>query len=133
MPRKPYRIPPDEVVVAAITKVLARHGRVRSQTRLRALVQESLRTIDAAYAAGGERVRRLAVRSGFARLDIRARNDDAPADSKKGCAVCGGRLRRTKNRTLEGKVVGVGWRCGRCGFFSGKQARVPTRYVFYKK
>lgn len=123
------KIPPDELVVAAITKVLSENGVVTSQTRLRDLLVDELARFDTDYAVSGERARILAVRKGLARVEIHGRRGEAKAMTA--CPVCGSRMSRVRNRTLTGSEVDVGVKCKRCGFWVGKSGRVPSRYVFY--
>ena len=130
----PYRVPSDEEVVAAITSVLSRHGIVRSQKRLKLLVDGQLSRIDAKYRVSLPRVRQLAVASGFAQVNIHSRRAPQSSDLPIECPVCGQKMAPIRNKTLEGKrAVSFERKCGRCGYFTGRLGRVPTRYVFHKK
>ena len=63
-------------------------------------------------------------------LEIHARE----ANEKRGltkCPVCGERVKRLKNMTVFGGTVTLGFKCPKCGYWSGLRRRVPTRYVFH--
>lgn len=129
--RMGYKVPSDEEVLGALTRVLAREGTVETQRRLRDAVLAELHLLDADYSVTGERVRTLAVRSRYVDLEIEAGTTDR--DPPKACPVCGGAFRTVKNRTLEGKVVTIQWRCTRCPYRTGEDRRVPLRYTFHAK
>jgi DNA-directed RNA polymerase subunit RPC12/RpoP len=46
------------------------------------------------------------------------------------CPVCGGSLRPIRNQTLLGDEVTLGYRCGRCSYWTHLKRRVPVRYQF---
>jgi C4-type Zn-finger protein len=48
------------------------------------------------------------------------------------CPVCRSALRAIRNRTLEGDRVVLGYRCGRCGYWTHLRRRVPVRYRFVR-
>ncbi|MBI4393410.1 MAG: hypothetical protein HY556_06405 [Euryarchaeota archaeon] len=125
------KVPPEDLVVAAITKVLAENGVVTSQGRLRSLVAEELAAFDGDYTVSADRARQLAVRKGVARIEIHARRGEHR--TLESCPVCSSRLSKVKNRTLDGSEVHVGVKCKRCGFWVGQKGRVPSRYVFYDR
>ncbi|MFO8133752.1 MAG: hypothetical protein R6U10_07495 [Thermoplasmatota archaeon] len=123
-----YRLPSSEEVVVAIYKALHKHGTIDTQHRLRREVLQELRAWDNDYTVSEERVRELAARATFARVDVYTREGDGEA---RRCPVCGGDLQRVKNRSLWGKEVTVGYTCETCSYRGGVRQRVPTRYVFH--
>jgi hypothetical protein len=123
------RIPRDEEVLAATLEVLAREGHVDTQRRLGELVAERLAQRDPDYAVTGERVRRLAVRSGSVDVRIRTREDGA-TPTMESCPVCGSELEERRNATLEGGETSTGYRCTWCPWWTGQTLRVPRRYDF---
>lgn len=131
-PRAPLARVRDEEVVAAIASVFARHDRVETQRRLRALVAHELARRRGAASVGGERVRLLAIRSGLVRLETRTKTSDG-IEGLEACPVCKGKLRRVRNRTLTGGRVLVGLRCPACGYRTGRDLEVPTKYVFHRR
>ena len=81
---------------------------------------------------GGARVRRLVIDSGLVGVEIHARE----SEEKKGltrCPVCGERVKKLKNMTVFGGTVTLGFKCPRCGYWSGLRRRIPTRYVFRRR
>lgn len=126
-----YRVPSDEEVLGALTRVLSRERTVETQHRLRDAVLAELHLLDASYRVSGERVRQLAVRSRYVELEIETGVTDE--DPPGACPVCGGEFQSVRNRTLDGKTVTIQWRCTRCPYRTGEDRRVPLRYVFHAK
>jgi hypothetical protein len=122
----------DEEIVAALASVFARYERVETQHRLRRLVAEELAKRRDAAKVSGPRVRLLAIRSGLVRMETRTKTSDG-IERLEACPVCRARLRRVRNRTLRGGVVLVGLRCVQCGYKTGRELEVPTRYVFHRR
>lgn len=123
-----YRIPSEEQIRAAIARVFQTRHEVNSQRALRRLVEKDLRGAEN-FRVGGERVRHIAIDSGLVVLQIHTRE----ADQKRGltkCPVCGERVKRLKNMTVWGGTVTLGFKCPKCGYWSGLRRRVPVRYVF---
>ncbi len=123
-----YSLPSSEEVVVAIYKVLRDHGTVDTQQKLRQEVLHELRAWDSSYTVSEERVRTLAARANFTRVDVHSREGHTPA---RRCPVCGGTLQRVKNLSLWGEEVTVGYTCDICSYKGGMRQRVPTRYVFH--
>jgi hypothetical protein len=117
----------DEEIVAIVIKILLREGTVATQARLARLANREL--AKRGHHVTGERVRVLAARSGLVSLAIRARTD-GPAGELRTCPVCRSKLERTENRTLTGKAAATGYKCTRCPWWTGRELRVPSRYVF---
>jgi hypothetical protein len=124
-----YRIPPDDVVLLAMQDVLAKHKSVDSQHLFKRLVERAMSHGDEAFHVGERRLRILALSSGTARLDIRYRE----MPGKKAitlCPVCGERLQRSRNQTVFGGTVTLGYTCKVCGYATGVKRKVPVRYIF---
>lgn len=126
-----YRVPSDEEVLGAVTRVLAREGTVTSQRELREEVLEELALLDDDYTVSGERVRVLAVRSRYVDLAIRLGVSDRDPPDR--CPVCRSGFEKVRNRTLDGEEVTIGWSCTRCPYWTGEDRRVPLRYTFQGK
>jgi len=125
-----YKVPSDEEVVEAIQKAMTGSHIVRSQTELRALVQTELKVKDPAYSITNERLRRIALEKVGLAIEMQSRElEDGPALSK--CPVCKSPLKATKNVTIYGGTVTLGFKCTKCPFWTGVKRRVPTRYTFY--
>src|SRR2546425_12572056 len=95
-----YRIPKDDVVRAAISRVFQTRHEVSSQRALKRLVEREVRGSEN-FRVGEERIRHLAIESGLTRLEIRARE----ADERRGvtkCPVCGERGEGVKDKTRFG-------------------------------
>lgn len=126
-----YRIPKVDVVRDAISRVLTTRHQVTSQRQLKRLVERDLRG-DEMYRIGPRRLRLAAIDSGFVDLEIHTR-ETVERRSQVKCPVCGSRLRKTRNMTVFGGTVTLGYRCDRCRYWTGLRKRVPTRYVFTRK
>lgn len=122
----------DEEVVAALAAVFARHDKVETQRRLRELVAKELGRRRPGARVSGERARALAVRAGLVRLEMRTKAGDGIQGVSQ-CPVCGGKLRKVRNRTLSGGQVLVGLRCAACGYRAGQRIAVPTKYTFHRR
>lgn len=124
---KPRKRARDEEVVAVLVKVMLDEGTVASQTRLAQLVNRQLSK--RGMRVTGERVRVLAVKSGLVGVTMRARTD-GPTPELERCPVCRSKLKRTANRTLAGATTPTGYKCTTCPWWTGRDLRVPSHYVF---
>lgn len=124
------RVPGDELVGYALRQVMASAGTINSQTKLLEMVNRELAKGDSLYRVGPQRLRRICATSGFCSLEVRARKNLDERGSSDDCPVCGAALDRVKNKTLFGGTVTLEYRCARCPYWTGKERRVPTRYVF---
>ena len=97
-----YHVPASEEIVVAIYKALKKHGTIDSQTKMRDMVMEELHMLDRKYRVSPQRVRKLAVKAGFIRMEI-------------------------KSREGEGEIS----RCPVCNYKSGVKKQIPTRYIFH--
>lgn len=125
-----YSIPKDVDVILAIRNVLARFKAVRSQRELRQRVEGELNFGGGDYHVSEERVRRLAVISGVARLRVFTRATGKGGEISD-CPVCGEPLRPERNMTVYGKEITTGHRCAKCDFRTETgNLRKPSRYEF---
>jgi hypothetical protein len=127
-----YRIPKDGDVVIAIRNVLARYRTVESQRRLKELVENELNQGDGEFRASGPRIRKLAIISGIADVEVHTRGIGKKWEGTT-CPVCGSRLNESRNMTVYGDTVTIGYQCPRCTYCSGKDRRAPSRYVFSRR
>lgn len=125
-----YRVPPDDVVVGAAKAMLRSAKSIVSQRELRHQVARVLRKMDPRYAIGEDRLRRLLAVQPFVRLELRARKGSREKVLTR-CPVCRSSLQRLKNQTLFGGEVTLTLRCSACGYWTGKEKRVPTLYIFH--
>jgi len=126
-----YRIPSDARIRESLARILSTRQIVDSQRKLKQLVDKDLRG-DEKYRVGEPRLRLLAIESGLVNLEIRCR-DTQEMRSLVRCPVCGERLKKVRNMTVFGGTVTLGYRCGRCKYWTGLKRRVPTRYVFTRR
>ena len=126
-----YRIPSDDRVRGSLVRVFSTRQMVDSQRWLKQLVERDLKG-DERFRVGEPRLRLLAIESGLVDLEIRCR-DTTEMRSLVRCPVCGERLKKVRNMTVFGGTVTLGYRCGRCKYWTGLRRRVPTRYVFHRK
>ena len=127
-----YHIPSDDEIKSALDKVLKKFRTVNSQYRLKKLVTKELNANKKKYGVTGSRLRFLAINSDFVKLEIHSREGD-PKKLMTKCPVCGSSLKRVKNLTIWGGEVTIEFRCNKCGYWTGKKKRIPTRYVFHYK
>ena len=127
-----YHIPSDEKVEKALNKVLKKFHTVSSQHKLQKLVKKELKTKKKQFGVSEQRLRDIAIKSGFVNLEIHSREGD-PHKILTKCPVCKNSLKRVKNLTIWGGEVTIEFRCSKCGYWTGKKKRIPTRYVFHFK
>lgn len=127
-----YKLPSDEEVADAVRMALSRRGVVNSQRRLTQLVLKELKAMDPDFSVTEERVRRIAIDRGIAKVNIIARDSEKRTASNE-CPVCGEKMKRIRNLTVYGGSVNLGYRCSRCGYWTGLTNRRPTRYIFSQK
>ena len=126
----PYRIPPEDLLAEVIRKVLSRRPMVVSQRKLTQMVLKELRSYDEQYAATEERIRKVAIDSSAAKIEIHCREGEERSRYSK-CPVCSSKMRRVRNETIFGGTVTLGYKCTKCPYWTGLKRRIPIRYVFY--
>jgi hypothetical protein len=129
---KKYKVPSEDDIIEAIQKAMTGNNIVRSQTELRALVQAELKTKDPAFSITNERLRRIALEKVGLAIEIQGRDLEGGPPLVK-CPVCKSPLKATKNVTIYGGTVNLGFTCTKCPYWTGVKRRVPTRYTFYKR
>jgi uncharacterized protein with PIN domain len=127
-----YHIPSDERLIRTIRQVFRKYRSITSQHRLKTLVERELRTKEKSFGVTGARLRLLLITHNLAKVEIHSREGD-PRKILTRCPVCNNTLNRVKNQTIWGGEVTLEFRCGRCGYWTGKKKRIPTRYVFHQK
>lgn len=127
-----YHIPSDKQVETVLKRVLKKFRIVHSQNKLKQLATKELNIKKKKFGISGERLRNIAIRSDFVKLEIHSREGD-PKKILVKCPVCTGSLKRVKNLTIWGGEVTIEFRCPTCGYWTGKKKRIPTRYVFHLK
>lgn len=130
----PYSIPSDEEIRDALEMVMKRTKAVGSLSKLRELVLRELKIRDPDYTVSPRRLRELAVTAPYIKTRIEARRNTRKGDFKGKCPVCGGNLTMTKNETIFGGTVTLGYSCENCPYWTTMKRRVPIRYRFeYEK
>ncbi len=127
-----YHILSDEKILGAVAKVFAKNHKVSSQHKLKKLVEKELQRKKQQAHVGEPRLRTLVLNSGLVQVEIHTREGDPDKILHK-CPVCGGSLARVKNQTIYGGEVTLEFRCGQCGYWTGKKKKIPTLYVFHLK
>ena len=127
-----YHIPSDEQVLNSLEKVLKEFRTVNSQNKLQKIVAKELTTKKKKFNVSASRLRNIAINSDFVKLEIHSREGD-PKKLMIKCPVCNSSLKRVKNLTIWGGEVTIEFRCNKCGYWTGKKKRIPTRYVFHFK
>jgi hypothetical protein len=125
-----YHIPSDKLINKSLKNIFKKTHTVNSQRELRNLIIKELKTNDKNYSVSGKRLRNLALETDFIKLDIHSREGD-PKKILSKCPVCGNSLNRVKNLTIWGGEVTIEFRCLKCGYWTGKKKRIPTRYIFH--
>lgn len=129
MPKREYRIASDEQILDALKKVLARRRMIDSQRSLKKLVEAQ---IENDFRVGEVRLRHLAIESRLINLETICRESPLRKALVK-CPVCDYRLNKVRNLTVFGGTVTLGYKCKKCGYWSGLRKRIPTRYIFTRR
>jgi hypothetical protein len=127
-----YHIPTEDQIKVVLENVLKKFRTVQSQNKLKKLVTKELNTKKKKFVVTGNRLRNIAINSDFVKLEIHSREGD-PKKLMVKCPVCRSTLKRVKNLTIWGGEVTIEFRCNKCGYWTGKKKRIPTRYVFHLK
>ncbi len=128
-----YKVPKDGEVVLAIRNVLARYKNIHSQRELKERVENELNFGNDNYRVGEVRIRRLAIISGMADIKVhtKATGHDIAISN---CPVCATKLKASRNMTVYGKTVTLGYKCPECDYWTEKgNLRLPSRYEFSVK
>jgi hypothetical protein len=123
-----YHIPSNEEISIAIYRVLLKQGTVTSQEELGEKVNRELKKLNMTYQVSPQRVRRIAAKTGYIRMEIHSRDDEGDLDV---CPVCNSRLQKEYGVSLWGKKVVTGLLCPTCEYKTGKRWQRPTRYIFH--
>jgi hypothetical protein len=127
-----YHIPSDEIINKALINLFKKTQTVNSQKELKKLIKKEIKTKKRNYSVSEKRLRRIALETDFIKIDIHSRQGD-PNKILSKCPVCENSLHRVKNLTIWGGEVTIEFRCLKCGYWTGKKKRIPTRYVFHYK
>ena len=125
-----YHIPIDSDIKSALETVLKKLNVVSSQNKLKSLVTEELNKKDDKFGVTGSRIRNIAISSNFVKVEIHSREGDIKRPITK-CPVCGSSLKQVKNLTIWGGEVTIKLKCVKCNYWTGKNKRIPTRYIFH--
>ncbi len=125
-----YTLPDEDMLKSIVRRVLRRKGVVESQSELVREVRKHLNHVDPSYRVSPRRVRLTAIEDPHIKLEIRYRLTDIHTENFEKCPVCGSKMTKVKNSTLDGKSVVIGFKCIRCPYWTGKRIRKPVRYIF---
>lgn len=127
-----YHISSDDQIEDALKRIFKKFRTVNSQNRLKKLVEKELNTKKKKFGVTGGRIRDIALNSDLIKLETHTREGD-PKKLLTKCPVCKSDLSRVKNLTIWGGEVTLEFNCKKCGYWTGKKKRMPTRYVFHIK
>ena len=125
-----YKIPAEEEIGSAITKILEKYREVESQKLLHFLVLKKLKEQNQYYMLSEDRVRKIASKLPAVRIFVEKRKTDREA---KKCYVCGSELETLKAKNLYGSEAAIGKKCRVCGFKMNRKNLMPRKYIFLKK
>ena len=125
-----YKVPKDGDVVLAIRNVLARYKNIHSLRELKERVEDELNFGNDNYRVGEARIRRMAIISGMADIKVHTKATGQNI-SITSCPVCARKLKASRNMTVYGKTVTLGYKCPECDYWTEKgNLRMPSRYEF---
>jgi uncharacterized protein with PIN domain len=127
-----YHISSGEQIKIALNKIFKEIRTVDSQNKLKQLVEKELSVKKEKFGITGARIRNIALSLDFIKLETQTREGD-PKKLMTKCPVCKSELSRVKNLTIWGGEVTLELNCKKCGYWTGKKKRIPTRYIFHAK
>ena len=92
-----YHIPYDKQIQTALMKVIKKFRTVQSQNRLKKLVTNELNSRKKTFGVSEKRLRNIALKSNFVKLEIHSREGD-PKEILYKCPVCGNDLVKQEER-----------------------------------
>ena len=122
-----YALPKEEEVRNAIYSALRKNKSFPSLVKLREAVMKELKKMNESYTISMRRVRVIAARSGFVKINVKTR---ASNKKLKACPICGAKLEPIKNYSLLGEEVIIGYKCKLCSYKGSIKNEMPTRYSF---
>jgi transposase-like protein len=126
------KIPPKEIVVDTIKKVLLSRKIVESQEELALLVEKELKKINKDYVVRPTRVKRVALE--IQEIEVKAKTRKSIGLQKiDKCPICGSEVKEMEVKNLLGKEIVVGYKCSKCGYESDLEAFLPMKYIFVWK
>ena len=128
-----YKIPSEDEIKKIVLKILRYRGVIESQAELLNQVKKHLVRRGENFKISGKRLRKIAIKMPEVDVEIRCRTTDKEVENMEICPVCGEKMERITNLTLEGEKIVVGFRCTYCSYWTGNKLRVPMRYIFHLK
>lgn len=125
-----YHIASDEQIQSALQKLFKENNSVQTQKKLKKMVLKNLNTKKEKFGVTESRLRKLALKSNFVKIEIHSR-EGSPKKLMTKCPVCESNLKKVKNKTIWGGEVTIEFSCPNCKYWTGKKKRIPTRYVFH--
>ncbi len=125
------KISDEATISAAVRRVMQRKTRVETQKELAELVLAELRKADPDVHVSAVRIRRIAVTSGAARLEIDYR-ESGRNSLPDICPVCGSGMSSVMNNTLDGERTEIKRNCTVCPYSVGKVLMMPGKYAFIR-
>ncbi len=125
-----YEIPKEDEVKEILLKIMKRRGIIESQAELHREVMKHLKRRNEDYKLSEKRMRIITLATGKVKIEIRYKLTDKIIESMDKCPVCGEEMVRIENSTLDGENVIIGFKCTKCPYWTGRNLRVPIRYIF---
>lgn len=123
-------VPTDGEIAEAVSEIMSRHRRIETQRELHTLVLDSLSQIREDVHVTAPRVRRVAVSSGAAAVELTYRDTGGMLPDI--CPVCKGGMKPINAVTLDGERVEIVRNCSVCSYSVSGRFRLPSRYVFVR-
>ncbi len=125
-----YKIPDEELIIFIIKKVMMKHRTIYSQKKFLEFVLNELKGTENVYKLTEKRLRKIALTKANVKVEIEYRETNMGIEDMKFCPVCGSKLIKIYNKTLENIEISIGLKCQKCGYWTGPKKRIPKRYIF---
>ncbi len=125
-----YHLPKEEDILRITLDILREYGVVNSLKTLTKLVNMRAKSENSTWRIGPKRLKRIIARSRKIEIDVMTRKTDEVLAGDVKCIVCGETMEPELNKTLDGGIIALGYRCRFCGYRTGTEKEVPLRYIF---
>ena len=125
-----YHLPKEEDILRITLDILEEYGVVNSLKTLTKLVNMRAKSENISWRIGPKRLKRVIASSKRIKIDVITRKTDETIAGDVKCIVCGEIMEPELNKTLDGGIVALGYKCKFCGYRTGTEKEVPLRYIF---
>jgi hypothetical protein len=125
-----YHLPKKEDILRITLEILGEYGVVNSLKTLTKLVNMRAKSENSTWRIGPKRLKKIVAKSKRIKIDVITRKTEEVLAGNVKCIVCGEIMQPELNKTLDGGIIALGYKCKFCGYRTGTEKEVPIRYIF---